>query len=51
MFRKENEKDEEGGDTNTGIERVLSVGGFGGLTGVFEEEDPIEVVLLQIHGN
>lgn len=36
--------------TNIGIARVLNVGGFGDLAGLFEEKNAIEVVVLQIHG-
>jgi hypothetical protein len=38
------------GATHIGIERVLSVGSLGSLTGVLEEKDPIEFTSLHIHG-
>ena len=49
-IRREIRNKAEKRKTNIGVERVLGVGGFGGLASVLEEEKAIEVALLQIHG-
>jgi hypothetical protein len=41
---------EKEGDTNLGVKGVLGVVGFGSLASVLEQEEPIEVVLRELHG-
>lgn len=47
---KKQRKGRKGVATHIGIEGVTGIGRLRGLAGVLEEEEPIEIVLLQIHG-